>query len=160
MRDADRYPDGPVGNSPRGMARWLVAVFRFAIEQLVPMALAGALNLASRSGAFTLLPLTVVIEREYGNFALLLGCAAALVGSTAFSRVPFDIPTFVATALAGMILAAPFILGRTGLTLGLSPRQFDTLGPFAYLGFFLVIGLLVGGCWSVVIRSIREVAGR
>ncbi len=138
--------------------RWITALLRFAVDQLVPMALTAGLNLATRSGAVTLLPLTIVIEREYGNFALLLGCAAALVASATFCRVPFDLSTFVTTAVAAIVLAAPFILGRAGLTLGLSSRQFDLVASFAYLGFFLVIGLLIGGCWSVLIRALRDAA--
>jgi hypothetical protein len=128
------------------------------VEQLVPVGLTAGLNLATRSGLLTLLPLTLLIEREYGNFALLLGCAAALVASATFARVAFDLAVFVSTAVAALVMAAPFVLGPAGLPFGLSPRQFDMLATFAYLGFFLVIGVLIGGCWSVVVRSLRDAA--
>ncbi len=160
MGCGDRLPISVPGDEPPGFIRWVVALLRFTVEQLLPMALVAALNLATRSGLLTLLPLTVVIEREYGNLALVLGGAAALVASTTFSRVPFDVPAFVMTALAGLLVAAPFILGHAGLRLGLSPRQFDIVGVFGYLGFFLVLGLLIGGCWSVLIRTVREAAAR
>jgi hypothetical protein len=140
--------------------RWTRAALRFVVDQVVPVALTAALNLATRSGLVTLLPLTAVIEREYGNLALLLGCAAALVASATFSRVPFDLPAFVTTGLLAIVSAAPFILGRAGLTLALPSRQFDVVLTLAYVGFSLVAGLLIGGCWSVVVRALREAAGR
>ncbi len=134
------------------------AMIRFAIDQLVPAALAAALNLAPRLGYFTLLPLSIGIEREYGNYALLLGTAGALVASASFGRtgISFTVPAFVGTALAGLVTIAPFILGRAGVTLGLPPRHLDIAATFAYLGFSIVVGLLVGGCWSVVMKSVRE----
>jgi len=54
------------------------------------------------------------------------------------------------------VTVTPFILARAGLTLGVAPRHFDILATFAYVGFFAVVGLLVGGCWSVVVRAIRD----
>lgn len=134
------------------------ALIRFAIDHLVPVGLTAALNLAPRFGYFTLLPLSIGIEREYGNYALLLGIAGALVASASFGRVgiPFNVPAFVVTALAGLVTITPFILARTGVTLGLPPRHLDVVATFAYLGFYIVVGLLVGGCWSVVLKAVRE----
>lgn len=134
------------------------ALIRFVIDQAVPTGLIAVLNLAPRLGYFTLLPLSIGIEREYGNYALLLGCAGALVASASFGRpgTAFTVPAFVVTALAGLVTIAPFILGRAGVTLGLPPRQLDVAATFAYLGFYVVVGLLVGGCWSVVVKSVRE----
>jgi hypothetical protein len=133
-------------------------MIRLAIDQLVPACLTAVLNLAPRYGYFTLLPLSLGIEREYGNYALLLGCAGALVASGSFGRpgIPFTVPAFVVTALAGLVAISPFVLGRTGVSLGLSPRQLDVAAIFAYLGFHIVVGLLVGGCWSVVVKAVRE----
>jgi hypothetical protein len=134
------------------------ALIRFAVDQLVPTCLTAALNLAPRYGYFTLLPLSIGIEREYGNYALLLGSAGALVASASFGRpgTPFTVPAFVVTALAGLAAVSPFVLGRTGVTLGLPPRELDVAATFAYLGFYIVVGLLVGGCWSVVVKAVRE----
>lgn len=134
------------------------ALIRFATDQLVPTVLAAALNLAPRLGYLTLLPLSVGVEREYGNYALLLGIAGALVASASFGRedIHFDIPAFVVTALAGLATVSPFILGRAGVTLGLPPRHFDIVVTFAYLGFSIVAGLLVGACWSVVVKAVRD----
>jgi hypothetical protein len=133
----------------------------FVVDHLVPAVVAAGLNLAPRLGYLTLLPLSVGFEREYGNYALLLGVTGALVASTSFGRVGahFGVPAFVITALAGLATVAPFILGRAGVTLGLSPRHFDIVATFAYLGFFIVVGLLVGGCWSVVVKTAREARG-
>jgi hypothetical protein len=134
------------------------ALIRFVIDQLVPAGVTAGLNLAPRLGYFTLLPLSIGIEREYGNYALLLGIAAALVASASFGRpgTPYTVPAFVVTALAGLVTITPFILGRAGVTLGLPPRQLDVAATFAYLGFHIVVGLLVGGCWSVVVKAVRE----
>jgi hypothetical protein len=138
------------------------ASMRFVIDELIPAALTAALNLAPRFGYFTLLPLSVGAEREYGNYALLLGSAAALVASASFGRPGsrFDLRGFVAFALAGLLTASPFILGRAGITLGLAPRHFDVVITFAYLGFFIAVGLLVGGCWSVVVKAVRDARER
>jgi hypothetical protein len=79
------------------------ALIRFVIDQLIPAALTAALNLAPRLGYFTLLPLSVAVEREYGNYALLLGSTGALVASASFCRegTRFDLLHFAGTALAG-----------------------------------------------------------
>lgn len=145
-------------DEPNRAAYGTGGLLRFASDHLVPLLLTVALNLASRLGHFTLLPLAVSLERSYGNYALLLGAAAALVASASFGRegTHFDLSAFVDTVGAGLVTLAPFILGRAGLTLGLPPRHFDIVVTFAYLGFFLVIGLLVGGCWSVAVKAVRD----
>jgi len=136
----------------------MLALLRFTGEHLVPVLLTAGLNLASRWGYLTLLPLSPGLDRAYGNLALLFGVAAALVGSVTFSRAEsrFDIPAFVGTAGAGLVMATPFILARAGLTLGVAPRHFDIVATFAYVAFFSVVGLLVGGSWSVVVRAVRD----
>ncbi len=138
------------------------ALIRFVTGQLVPAVLTAALNLAPRFGYFTLLPLSIGVEREYGNYALLLGSAGALVASASYGRegIHFDLPDFVGTALAGLATVTPFIMGRAGVTFGLPPRHFDILITFAYLGFFIVVGVLVGGCWSVVMKTLGDTRGR
>jgi hypothetical protein len=134
-----------------------MAILRFTVNYLIPVCLAVGLNLATRLGYFSLLPLNPIIEREYGNFALLLCGSAGLVASMAFGdeRRPFSVGPFVATAIATLIAVSPFVLARTGITLGLPPRHFDLLGTLAYLAFFTMVGLLIGGCWSVVVKAAR-----
>ncbi len=133
----------------------------FLIDQLIPAALTAGLNLAPRFGYFTLLPLSLAVEREYGNYALLLGSAGALVASASFCRVGarFNLPQFAGVAVAGLVTVTPFVLGRAGITLGLPPRQFDVVITFAYLGFFIVVGVLVGGCWSIIVKALRDISG-
>ncbi len=137
-------------------------LLRFIIDHLVPVLLTVALNLAPRLGYFSLLPLPGNLEQAFGNFALILGAAAALVASVTFSRAgaPFDIPAFVGTAVAGLITITPFILERAGSTFGLPLRHFNIAATLSYLGFFLVVGLLVGGCWSVAVKAVRGVDRR
>ncbi len=139
------------------MRAWM----RFLIDQLIPAALTAGLNLAPRFGYFTLLPLSLAVEREYGNYALLLGSAGALVASASFCRVGarFNLPQFAGVAVAGLVTVTPFVLGRAGITLGLPPRQFDVVITFAYLGFFIVVGVLVGGCWSIIVKALRDISG-
>ncbi len=139
------------------MRAWM----RFLIDQLIPAALTAGLNLAPRFGYFTLLPLSVAVEREYGNYALLLGSAGALVASASFCRLGarFNLPQFAGVAVAGLVMVTPFLLGRAGVTFGLPPRQFDVVITFAYLGFFIVVGVLVGGCWSIVVKALRDTSG-
>ena len=118
---------------------------------------------SARDGAISaVLPLSAGLDHTYGNLAVLFGVAAALVGSVTFGRAEprFDIPAFVGTAGVGLVTVTPFILARAGLTLGVAPRHFDILTTFAYVSFFAVVGLLVGGCWSVVVRAIRDAYAR
>jgi len=152
-----RSPDEEPGAPERGAA-WLRALLRVTGEHLLPVLVTAALNLGPRWGYFSLLPLSAGLDHTYGNLALLFGIAAALVGSVTFGRAAprFDIPAFVGTAGAGLVTVTPFILARAGLTLGVAPRHFDIVTTFAYVSFFAVVGLLVGGCWSVVVRAIRD----
>jgi hypothetical protein len=145
------------GTPERGAA-WLFALLRFTGSHLIPVLLTAGLNLAPRWGYFSLLPHLGGLDQAYGNLALLFGVAAALVGSVTFSRAEprFDIPAVVGTAGVGLVTVTPFILARAGLTFGVAPRHFDILTTFAYIGFFVVVGLLVGGCWSVTVRAVRD----
>lgn len=131
---------------------------RFLIDQFVPAALTAALILVQRLGFVTVLPLNLVIEREYGNYALLLGVAAALVASGTFSKATheFGVLAFLATAAAGLLAIVPFIFARYGIFLGLAPAHFSIVATFAYLGLYVVIGLLLGGCWSTVVKAFRD----
>ena len=133
-------------------------VIRFVVDQVIPAALTAALILLQRLGVVKLLPLNIVIEREYGNYALLLGVAAALVSSGTFSGPThqFGIGGFLTTALAGLVAVAPFIFARYGMYLGLPPAHFSIAATFAYLGLYVVIGLLFGGCWSTVVKTFRD----
>ena len=133
---------------------------KLLVDQLIPAALTGALILLQRFGFMSLLPLNVVIEREYGNYALLLGVAAALVASGTFSKVThhFGISAFLVTALAGLATVSPFVFARYGIYLGLAPVHFAIMATFAYLGLQILIGLLFGGCWSVVVKAFRQQA--
>jgi hypothetical protein len=133
-------------------------VLRWAIDQLIPAVLTAALVLVQRFGLLTLLPLNLVIEREYGNYALLLGVGAALVSSGIFGRVTrqFGVGAFLATALAGFVTITPFVSARYGISFGLPPAHFAMAATFAYLGLYVVIGVLIGGCWSNVVKAFRE----
>jgi hypothetical protein len=134
------------------------ALLRFLEDQFVPAALTVGLFGAQRFGLFTLLPLNIVIEREYGGYAILLGAIGAVVAATAFTRrgSEFGLAAFALTAVAGLLAIAPFVLGRAGITLGLSPQQFTIVAIFAYLALAGIVGVLIGGCWSLVVNTIRE----
>jgi len=156
-----RSPEDQPETLQRGTA-WLRVLLRISGEHLIPTLVTAALNLGPRWGYVSLLPLAASLDHAYGNLALLFGVTAALVGSVTFGRAAprFDIPAFIGTAGAGLVTVTPFILARAGLTLGVAPRHFDILATFAYVAFFAVVGLLVGGCWSVVVRAIRDASER
>jgi hypothetical protein len=130
-------------------------IMGFVVDQGIPAALTAGLNVAQRLGYMTLLPLNAVIEKEYGNYALLLGAAGAFVASATFTREGrrFGVGAFLLTVLASLVMVTPFILYRYGMTLGLTPMQFALAATFAYLGFYVTVGVLVGGCWSAVVRA-------
>ncbi len=159
LPDRRSYEDAP--RKPERRFVRINALLRFTGEHLIPVLVTAGLNLAPRLGYFTLLPLAAGLERVYGNLALLFGVAAALVASVTYGRedARFDIPAVLGTMGAGLVTVTPFILARESMTLGLPPRYFDILVTFAYVGFFAVVGLLVGGCWSVAVRAVRDARG-
>lgn len=128
---------------------------RLVVDHGIPAALTAGLNLAQRLGYLTLLPLNAVIEKEYGNYALLLGAAGAFVAGATFTREGhrFGVGSFLLTVLASLVMVTPFILHRYGMDLGLAPMHFALAATFAYLGFYVTVGVLVGGCWSAVMRA-------
>lgn len=135
--------------------RGLRRVLRLVVEQGVPAALTAGLNVAQRFGYVTLLPLNAVIEREYGNYAVLLGAAGAFVTSANFTRDGrrFGVGWFLVAAVASLAMAAPFIFHRYGVDPGLAPMHFALVATFAYLGLYIAVGILVGGCWAAVVRA-------
>jgi hypothetical protein len=137
-----------------GAGRRLV---RLCVDQVVPALIAVALVAVQRFGLVTLLPLNVVIEREYGNYAMLLAAVAAFVASATFVRDgwQFGIGPLLGTTVASIATVSPFIFARYGMQFGLPPMQFALIATFAYLAFSVTLGLLTGGCWSVIIKSIR-----
>ena len=139
----------------RGTIRQLTT---FVVDQGIPAALTAGLNAAQRLGYMTLLPLNVVIEKEYGNYALLLGAAGAFVASATFTRTGrrFGVGAFLLAVVASLVMVTPFILYRYGMALGLAPMHFALAATFAYLGFYVTLGVLVGGCWSAVVRAFRD----
>jgi hypothetical protein len=141
-----------------GTGRKLV---RFVTDQCIPAALAISLHAAQRYGYVALLPLNLVIEKEYGNYAMFLSAVAALVACSTFTRERgrFGVAAFLCTALASLVMVAPFVLSRYGVhPPGLTPMQFSLVATFAYLGFSITVGLLIGGCWSTVVKSFRDPA--
>ncbi len=131
---------------------------RILVDQAVPAGLAAGLHLAHRYGHITLVPLNVVIERQYGSYALFLSAIAAFVAASAFTRAGrrFGIAVFLCIALVSILMASPFVLARYGMDLGLTPMQFSVVATYTYLGFAITVGLLIGGCWSLVIRTLRD----
>lgn len=130
-------------------------VIRLVVEQGIPAGLTAGLNVAQRFGYLTLLPLNAVIEKEYGNYAVLLGAAGAFVTSATFTRDGrrFGVGWFLLAAVASLVMAAPFIFHRYGIDLGLAPMHFALAATFSYLGFYVAVGILVGGCWAAVVRA-------
>jgi predicted cobalt transporter CbtA len=131
---------------------------RFCLDQGIPAVLAIGLIAAQRFGYMALLPLNVVIEREYANYAMLLAAIAAFVTSATFMRDGwrFGIGPFLGTTLAGLVTASPFMFARYGMQFGLPPMQFALIATFAYLAFSVTLGLLIGGCWSVIVKAVRS----
>ena len=134
-------------------------LMRFLVDLCIPAVCAVGVNAAQRYGYINWLPLNVVIEREYGIYALFLSAVAALVASAAFTRERrrFGVGAFLGTALASLAMVAPFILSRYGVQPpGITPMEFSLMATFAYLGFSVTIGLVIGGCWSLVVRTFKD----
>ena len=131
---------------------------RIVVDQGIPTALAAGLVAAQRYGYLTLVPLNAVIEGQYGTYALFLAAIAAFVAASAFARGGrrFGIVAFLCIALLSIAMVSPFVLARYGMDLGLTPMQFSLVATYAYLGFSITIGLLIGGSWSTVIRAFRD----
>jgi hypothetical protein len=137
-------------------------VIRLMIELLAPAGLIVAFEYASRTGWFTLFAFGRGYAAEYGNYALLLGVAAALVASATFNRDEkhFGLSAFLGTAFVGLLTISPFVLGRAGIRFDIPPKVFDLITIFAYLGFFITIGIILGGCWSVLVKAVRGIVFR
>jgi hypothetical protein len=135
------------------MSRFLAVV----VEAGVPGILTALLGIAQRLGWLSLLPGNPVIEREYGLYGLALGVAGAIVtsGSCLKPAREYGFGAFLSTGVAGLVLASPFIAWRYGMQFGLAPMQFALLGTFAYLGLSIVLGILIGGCWSLLVGMFR-----
>lgn len=135
------------------MGRFLAVV----VEAVVPGILTAALGIVQRLGWLSVLPGNPVIEREYGLYGLVLGVAGAIVTSASCLKHgrEYGFVAFLSTVLAGLALASPFIAWRYGMQFGLAPMQFALLGTFAYLGLYVVLGVLIGGCWSLVVGMFR-----
>jgi hypothetical protein len=87
----------------------------------------------------------------------LLGAAGAFVASATFTRTGrrFGVGAFLLTVVASLVMVTPFILYRYGMSLSLEPMPFALSATFAYLGFYVALGVLVGGCWSAVMRAFQ-----
>jgi hypothetical protein len=135
------------------MGRFLAVV----VEAVVPGVLTAAIGVVQRLGWLSVLPGNPVIEREYGLYGLVLGVAGAIVTSASCLKHgrEYGFIAFLSTLVAGLALASPFIAWRYGMQLGLAPMQFALLGTFAYLGLYVVLGVLIGGCWSLVVGMFR-----
>ena len=135
------------------MSRFLAVV----VEAVVPGILMGVLGIAQRLGWLNLLPGNPVIARDFGLYGLVLGVAGAIVtsGSCIKQAREYGFTAFFSTVVAGLVLASPFIAWRYGMQFGLAPMQFALLGTFAYLGLYVVFGILIGGCWSLLVGMFR-----
>ncbi len=147
------YADGSTSTTGELESR-MQPLASFLLEQAIPVLSAAALNLGPRLGYFVLLPLSHTIEREYGNYGLFLGCAAAVVTSAAFGRKGgrFDLPVFSTAVFLSLLTVSPFVLARAGVALAMQGRPLDVLLVFAYLGFSMVAGVILAGCWSLVVQ--------
>jgi hypothetical protein len=130
---------------------------KVVVEAFVPGGITAALGVAQRLGWLSLLPANPVIERDYGTYGLVLGICAAIVTSGTFVKDgrEYGFLKFLITVMIGLILASPFIAWRYGQQFGLAPQYFAILGTFAYLGIHVIIGVLIGGCWTVVVGIFR-----
>ena len=135
------------------MGRFLAVV----VEAVVPGILTAALGIVQRLGWLSILPGNPVIEREFGLYGLVLGVTGAIVTSASCLKQgrEYGFVAFLSTVLAGLALASPFIAWRYGMQFGIAPMQFALLGTFAYLGLYVVLGILIGGCWSLVVGMFR-----
>jgi len=135
------------------MGRFLAVV----VEAVVPGILTAALGIVQRLGWLSILPGNPVIEREFGLYGLVLGVTGAIVTSASCLKQgrEYGFVAFLSTVLAGLALASPFIAWRYGMQFGLAPMQFALLGTFAFLGLSVVLGVLIGGCWSLVVGMFR-----
>ncbi len=135
------------------MSRFLAVV----VEAVLPGILTAILGIVQRLGWLSLLPGNPVIEKEYGLYGLVLGVAGTIVTSASFLKQgrEYGFVAFLSTVVAGLVFASPFIAWRYGMQFGLAPMQFALLGTFAYLGLYVVLGILIGGCWSLVVGMFR-----
>jgi len=102
-------------------------LWRFCVDQGTPAALAVALIAVQRFGYVTLLPLNVVIEREYGNYRHAPRGHCGLRDKRnvrAGTAGGFGIGPLLGTIIASLAAASPFMFRAIRMQFGLPPMQF------------------------------------
>jgi hypothetical protein len=80
--------------------------------------------------------------------------SAAFVSADTFRRRPFDLSAFLLVVSLQLLTVSPFILATYGFS-PMRPEVFAVVAHYAFLGFFLVFGILVGGLVTLVLQALR-----
>ncbi len=131
---------------PGGVAGALTNV-AYALVALIAAAVTATLEGGHRVGWPRLLPADAQLEREWGNLALLLGVAGAIVATYLFVKTTraHVLHVSVVSGLVTIALAVPFMAARHGVNFGLPAPWFSVLMGAAYLLLHGAVGMLVSG---------------
>lgn len=128
-----------------------MALVRLVFKHVVPAALIGSLY-GLQQTPFPLLPVNPAILTRWWGLALLTGVIGALVASSHFREGrEFGVAEFLTVLLMALALASPFIVGPYGYTFGLPGALFSIVSTAAYVLFHGILGVLVGGAWTVLV---------
>jgi len=128
-----------------------MALVRLLFKHIAPAALIGGLH-GLQQTRFPLLPVSPSIHTHWWGLALLMGVTGALVASNHFrDEREFGTFQFIGLLFASLALALPIMVAPYDYSFGLSPVLFSVLSTAAYVLFHGILGVLVGGAWTVLV---------
>jgi hypothetical protein len=130
-------------------------VGRMLRDQAVPALGTVAFDVVQRLGLVQFLPSPPSPDSRYRNLGLFLSIVAAIVTSTDFSQPGhvFGLGALLTATAALILCLVPFIGARDPAFFGLGPDAFATVSMVAYLGLYVVIGILLGGGWTRIVKG-------
>ena len=128
-----------------------MALVRLLFRHIVPAALIGGLH-GLQQTRFPLLPVSPSIHAHWWGLALLVGITGALVGSNHFREDrEFGTSQFIGLLFMVLALASPTMVAPYDYSFGLPPALFSVVSTAAYVLFHGILGVLVGGAWTVLV---------
>lgn len=102
-----------------------------------------------------LLPINPRIRDDYAVFGLFLAFLATVVsaGTYASAGRRYTLVPFSVTAIVTLLTLIPFVASRYDVALGLPPEVFAILATYSYLLLHITVGVLIGGAWSVLSKT-------
>lgn len=128
----------------------------FLAQHAVPAVLAAGFYLLQRAGVVRWIPVAPAIEREWGEYALLISMVTAVVASVWYAdKREYQLVDFLVTVGVSVTTAIPAMMAPFAVQLGFTPDGFSVLSRATYVAFWIANGFLAGGAWAFLIERFR-----